>query len=414
MNIAVVIPPVKDFYFSHRRFASLGAIKGAEILNKTGFTSNIFDFTNGARHKIDLPQPIHYLNKYIMQEEKGSCSFFTSYTHFGNNTDKCASVIAAGNYDAVFVSLFAFCYADSAIDFAKSLRKIKPHIKIIACGAGVSVFPEYFKEYFDFAIIGEAEIFFEWVSKPGIADIFASCSPDFILPKSGLENRHTQTGDFTPSIGIPYTDKKIICVSIMLSRGCLKKCRFCSNFITHGRGFRNTDPEILKETLGCMAAVFAEHKNKKIFINIEDDNILCDKHVFLKQLEIIKEFFIRLGFAKLFFSAENGLDYMLLDKDTCSILINDYNFRQFNFTLTSSDKNVTESQKRDSDLKKLENVLFYLGERNIPAVTYFIAGLDSDSPEKAVNSLLFLAKTPGLSGISMFYAVPGIEGFDTE
>ena len=429
MNIAVVVPPVEDFYFSHRRFASLGALKGAEIVNKAGFSVDFFDFTKGPKYKIEIPKPISYLNKYIMQEEKGSCSFFTSYIHFGHDTDKCASIIALGNYSAVFVSLFAYCYADSAIGFAKSLKKIKPDIKIIACGAGVSVFPEYFEEYFDFVIIGEAEIFLEWYRTsvnannllPGRAEafpLFAGTSPTGtapLLPEGKFRECHTKTGDFTPSIGIAYTDTKNIFVSLMLSRGCFENCGFCSNFITHGRGFRKTEPEILKETLRNMEAVFIEHKNKKIFINIEDDNILCDKPAFFRQLEITKEFFAKIGVAgnKIFFSAENGLDYMLLDKDTCAILINNYNFRQFNFTLTSTDKNVTHSQERDSDLKKLEEILFFLGEKRVPAVTYFIAGLDSDSLEKTVKSLIFLAKTPGLSGISMFYAVPGLPGFNT-
>ncbi|MCL2293926.1 MAG: hypothetical protein FWC36_03565 [Spirochaetes bacterium] len=426
MNTAVVIPPVEDFYFSPRRFASLGAFKGAEILNAAGFSTTIFDFTKGAKHKIEIPKPISYLNQYIMPGEKGPCSFFTTYTHFGYDAEKCASIVAAGNYNTVFVSLFAFCYAGSAIAFAKSFKKLKPAVKIIACGAGVSVFPEYFRNYFDAIITGEAEIFLaqckesKLMGKSGGGGNYAKdlALPHELLlslptaPTSGIR---TKAGDFIPSAGIAYADKKSICISIMLSRGCFKQCRFCSNFITHGRGFRNTEPEQLKETLAKMLPAFENHSNRKIFINIEDDNILCGKPVFFKQLDVIKEFFLKIGVSanNIFFSAENGLDYMLLDPETCAILIENYNFRQFNFTLTSLDKEVTASQKRDCDLSLLEKILLFLGEQRVPAITYFIAGLDSDSPEKAINSLLFLAKNPGLSGISMFYAVPGLPGFDS-
>ncbi|MDR3200106.1 MAG: hypothetical protein LBT68_01495, partial [Spirochaetales bacterium] len=45
-------------------------------------------------------------------------------------------------------------------------------------------------------------------------------------------------------------------------------------------------------------------------------------------------------------------------------------------------------------------------------VSYFIAGLETDSPQTITRHLAFLAKAPTLAGISLFYPVPGISGFD--
>ena len=36
MKAAVIIPPVEDFYFTHHRFAALGAIRAAEIIESSG------------------------------------------------------------------------------------------------------------------------------------------------------------------------------------------------------------------------------------------------------------------------------------------------------------------------------------------------------------------------------------------
>ncbi len=412
MNAAVVIPPLEDFYFTPRRFASLGALRGAELLEKRGISVKVYDFAKEGAKQIALPESIGFLSDYIIPSETGSCSFFTSYRHFGPDVERCASIVAAGMHDIVFVSLFAYCYADTALQFASALKRQKPETILAAAGAGVSVFPRYFSQFFDYVLPGEAEIIFR--QKSGTAA--GAETMDAIL--SGGEEKsqaacHTVEGEFLPSVGISGADKRNLYVSAMLSRGCLKKCKFCSNHITHGRGFRKTDTGSLREILISMKMSLESLKGRKIFINIEDDNLLQDRQFFFSSLDVLKEFFA--GFAaspdQVFFSAENGLDYTLLDTETCSALIDSYNFRQFNFTLASSDSSVTSSQGRHSDTERLEKILIFLGRREIPAVTYFIAGLDTDTAEKTVDSLLFLDRTPGLSGISMFYAVPGLPGF---
>ncbi len=424
MKAAVVIPPVEDFYFTQRRFASLGAQKGVEILTGSGINTVLYDFTKGHREQIKLPRSVQHLKQYILENESGPCSFFTSYRHYGPAIAKCASIMAERGYDIVFVSLFAYCYADSAADFASALRKLDPAIKIAASGAGVSVFPEYFRECFDYIIPGEAEIFAKELQSSLLhGSPVSSFKINFfeqLEERFGANSRkdfsadcpHTEEGEFLPSVSLPFSGRKSVFISVMLSRGCFNKCRFCSNFITHGRSFRKADTESLAGVLSGIGRQIMQHAGKKIFVNIEDDNLLYDRNYFLRSLRIIKNFFLQYASDEhIFFSAENGLDYSLLDKDMCQKLISDYNFRQFNFTLASADNGLSLSQSRDSDTAKLEKLLQYLNEKKIPAVTYFIAGLAGDTPEKTVESLLFLDRHPGLSGISMFYAVPGLPDF---
>ncbi len=53
-------------------------------------------------------------------------------------------------------------------------------------------------------------------------------------------------------------------------------------------------------------------------------------------------------------------------------------------------------------------------KKNIPCIVYFIAGLKDDSFEKTMQTIKFLEKLPCLIGISPFYPVPGIAGFENK
>lgn len=416
MKAAVVIPPIEDFYFSPRRFASLGALTVKKILLDAGYEVSFLDFASGRKHAVRLPRSIEYLREFMIPEEKGGCSFFTGYSSYGLPASECAALVAGGNYDIVFVSLFAFCYADTAIDFGRELKKLSPSVKTVIGGAGASVFPDFFYPHFDFVAAGEAEtvlaplVSADAGAESGTRDLFLS-------PECCRENRkqsvHTKEGEFLPASGIAFSDKKSLNFSVSLTRGCPKRCRFCSTFMTHGRSYRKTDPLLLKELLCRDRDMFEKHRGKKIFINLEDDNLLCDRSTFFSYLEVLRDFFLPYAGSSenLFFSAENGLDYTLLDTETADTLVSDFSFRQFNFTLGSSSAELNSAQERYSDKSRLEKLLLYLESRGTPAVTYFIAGLENDSGESVVDSLLFLGRFPGLSGISMFYAVPGLPGF---
>jgi len=310
MKALVIIPPLDDFYFTQNRFSILGALKTAELIEKySGIDAEIINFPVMEKKQIALPGYLKYLKNYIAEGETGSCSFFSLFRRYGPEADKCVQIVKNKNPDIIFFSLFAYCYAEPAVELAKLLKKEAPGIPLVAGGAGVSVFPDYFNPFFDQILPGEAEItlplFLEKYKKETekkniSANSHASASSmnklnildsrRFETDKSGYTGNqgeiHTEAGQFGLSLNIAYSDKKSVYVSAVLSRGCNKRCRFCSNFITHGRNFRTVPAEIVKKDLEQLKNLFLTHIDKKFFINFEDDNLLTDWNYFLSVLDI--------------------------------------------------------------------------------------------------------------------------------
>ena len=506
MKAAVIIPPLEDFYFTDHRFSCLGAQRAAEIIESCGkIETEIIIFPLMEKKQIPLPRYLDYLEKHIVKGETGSCSFFSVFRRYGPDADKCCSLLEQIKPDYIFFSLFAYCYAEPAVELAAVLKKRMPGVILAAGGAGVSVYPGYFKPYFDAVLPGEGEISLkEYILQsvragygvtadsvrkipPGlrncrgetvkdacintaeysedrnssddenstaysedkvfktapedVREIFSENGnteknqkkPDILFYRdrdsshreneqpgenqlTGFEKeRHTKEGDFCLSVSTAKSDSRSVNISALLTRGCNKKCRFCSNFITHGRDFRKTPCGQVSAELERKKELFSLHRGKKYFINFEDDNLLTDTDYFLKVAEIFISFFSEFTDPeKILLSAENGLDYNLLTTDLCGKLI-DLNFRQFNFTLGSAGSDVLSGEKRSGNSRQLSELLKYINSRAVPAVSYFIAGLKNDTPEKTVDSLLFIAENPGISGISMFYSVPGLPDFsDTD
>ena len=324
-----------------------------------------------------LPIYLNHLKPFILPKEYGPTSFFNQYRHFGPSYTECSDLITRDSYDAVFISLFSYCYAGEAIDFAKILKKSYKR-PILIGGAGVTVFPELFEKEFPGTVLsGRAERviprFLE--REPEISD------SRFIWNTAGRLKGRVQ-------------------VSVMLSRGCPKQCGFCANHLVHGREFR-------KASLGDILKGLKEiPSGDSLHINFEDDNILIDSGYFLKVLKKIRN-----RFPGTTFSAENGLDYNLLSRETMEELIR-LGFISFRFTLASTKKSILQGQNRTGSSSHLQSLLETAWKKKIPSTVYFICGLPGDKKEYIARNLLFLDSLPALSGISMFYPVPGIPGFE--
>jgi radical SAM superfamily enzyme YgiQ (UPF0313 family) len=170
--------------------------------------------------------------------------------------------------------------------------------------------------------------------------------------------------------------------------------------LCHGSEFRTVSLEKIE------AAAAGLPKGKRLHLNFEDDNLLLDPPWFREALG-----FFRKSFPGIAFAAENGLDYRLLPPETAEDLIA-LGFEKFNLSLAGINETAPETQGRKTDTEAYLAAAGKIAERGIPLVGYFIAGLEGDKPETLARHFAFLAKAPGLAGISLFYPVPGIPGFD--
>jgi len=147
-------------------------------------------------------------------------------------------------------------------------------------------------------------------------------------------------------------------------------------------------------------------KKRKFSLIFEDDNLLLDTEYFLKVLKSFKKVNPEISFL-----AENGLDYSLLTPEVVNELI-DSGLVKFNLSLASIDPAILELEKRPLFLEHYKEIVATIATRNIPCITYFICGFKNDTKISIARTLAFLANQPVIIGISLFYPVPGIHGFE--
>ncbi len=389
-RVAIVIPPITDFYYTPHRGAFLGARYVKNFLEKNGFECKLFDFPNKKQKKTKLPEELGYLKPYI---EKNDGLFFKEYKRFGYSHEKCKKEIEDFSPDRIILSLFAFAYAREFLDFAWFLKKEFPEIPIFAGGSGVSCFPEYFEKtgLFNALFCGEIETTGKEVLKALNGKIQGIIKPA----------RFTEENELDFIIARTLSTKRKNHYSTLLSRGCPKNCAFCSNFIVQGRKFRTVPIEKIETTIKQL-------KLKNANINFEDDNILLAKEYLLEVLKMIKKTALDTTF-----SFENGIDHTFLKPDFVEQLI-DLGVKQFNLSIGHIDKNILGKNKRPVHVERLIETVNLLEKKEIPCIIYFITGLKDDSFEKTMQTMKFLEKLHCLIGISPFYPVPGIAGFENK
>jgi hypothetical protein len=416
MHAVIVIPPLQDFYTTPHRCSSLGAHILKQRIEKLGCTVSLHNFLcSGKKNtRVALPEPLSYLKRYLVSHETGKLSYFTQYHHFGTSIANCAAIIAKESPSLCFISCFAFSYAQQTIELAEAIKSISSEITIVVGGSGPSAYPEYFirRSSIDYVLTGEAEVsiqpflsFFLHKLSMNPVDV-----PNLYWKKQGIVTQPvmvsaTNRNDIDVTFVITGENRDTIFLSTSVTRGCSRLCGFCSNFITHGRHFRTAPFETIEIAL---KKFLTEHTigDKHICINFEDDNLLIDSAYLLQLMHLCKEYFGNVSYL-----AENGIDYSMLTPELVDTLIN-AGMSKFNLSLASASAKSLEGQNRYLDLEHYHSVVKAIANRGIPCITYFICGLKNDTRESIAHTLRFLLSEPVTIGISLFYAVPGIAGFE--
>lgn len=412
VKAAVVIPPFTDFYSTPHRFSTLGAGIIARILEKNGVDVNIFNFPEqqSRGRSISLPTPLHYLKPHLIANETGRCSFFTQYKLFGPPPEECVRQIIATSPDIIFISCFAFCYADTAIVLCRMLKEKLPQCPIVAGGGGVSVNQGYFLSsgYFDFTVCGEAEISL----LPLLEFIKGNSSDISTVPNSSVKNSFCKPS--SPSIFTSNTSiepgfrtslhNSTLRIDLTISRGCPFQCTFCSNHLSHGNEFRQVSLDKISTLLGSIRDTLPVEPSS-IEVNFEDDNLLIDPQFWFEIIELFKS-----KFSHVALYAENGIDYRLLTSEYATYLIKQ-GMAQFNIALGNINDDAVTAMSRKTSLDHYDMFLSLFSEHDIPSVSYFIAGINGDSRKNIAENLIYLSRQKTQTGISMFYPVPGLPGF---
>jgi len=404
VNKAVVaVPPVRDFYFTPHRASALGARSLARELERTGWKTSLMNLPlMGNVRTVTLPGELEYLKPFILQNETGPLSWFTAYHHFGPSFSDAAEMIVREKPDALFISSFAWAYAGEALELAEAAARRIPGLPIIIGGHGPTSLPDYFlkaphpvnpgRPLFTQVIAGEVEGYGELLR--------CEMSGERYLDLRISE----KIGELQPIAGESIRRAGRRSISITLTRGCPLKCRFCSNHICHGRQFRSSPPEQWEKEVIRVAESESEQAGP-FHLNIEDDNILFLKENFFRFLERLKK-----RYPEITFSAENGLDYMLLEREDIHKL-KKLGFTHLNLSLAVLSGASRKNEHRNGNPEKLIELIYKCREEGLTLTTHFICGLKGDRSGDIVKTLKFLDRLPTQIGISNFYPVPGLEGF---
>lgn len=400
MKAVIAIPSVLDFYFTPRRAAALGARVLDRELRQLGWDTEVLNFPISIRPRnVPLPDELNYLQKFIIPGERGPLSWFRRYQRFGPDSDAAAKRVYNSHPDIVCISSFAWGYAEEARDLAIAVARALPQVPIVIGGHGPSALPEYFidlqhpvvsgRPLFSLLVAGEIE---------GYAEVLI----DALDGRGNFLDLRNKSSKITLQAiaGESLTLGGRRSISAIFTRGCPRRCRFCSNHICHGREFRISPPETWVKSITRNTG-----ESTAITLNIEDDNILFYKNDFFSLLSSLRNRVPDISFV-----AENGLDYLLLDKEDIRQL-KELGFQRLNLSLAVLSGKTGSEERRENDPEKLSQLIMEASEQGLPVTTHFISGLSGDSADDIVTTLLFLDRLPTQIGISNFYPVPGLPDF---
>ena len=416
-DVALVQPPIEDFYLTAKRTVPYGLLVIAASLEQAGFSVGLIDGLATAKNRvIEAPPEMAYLKPHYGRPDSSPFALFHNFRHFGYSYSHIARQVEGSGAFLVGISALFTPYVETALATAAAIRKVLPEVVIVVGGHHATVEPVAVMENpeIDFVIRGEGEAGLpilarllrrgvsgsaaQWESVPGLVwrrpDGTLRISPPAVVKDPAAlpaPAGHHLARKF-------YRRRGRGAIVVMASRGCPLSCSYCAvnrfSWQTYRRRpvvavLREIALELQRDTIG--------------FIDFEDENLSLDRSWFaellagLEKLRRGRDFEVR---------AMNGLFPPSLDRELVGRMAA-AGFKTLNLAVGTFEHRQLERFRRPDVGPALFRVLDWCRETGLEAVSYLIAAAPGQSAAATLDDLFILARQPTIIGLSLFYPAPG-------
>jgi radical SAM superfamily enzyme YgiQ (UPF0313 family) len=407
MRIALIQPPIEDFYSSPQRTYPLGLTYLAAACRDLPVDIEIIDLiTSHGRYTLPVPDAFRSVISYFPYDRAPIAAFHTYY-HYGASWKRIADHFKQNFYDICALSSNFYTYSEEVLKTAETIKSVSPASTVVVGGQNVGPYHDLFTSspYIDHCIRGEAELSFrQWISVLLGDGTTTDHIPGIWDPGHNKWNPPVIAGTYclSPDIGtLPVNAYRIAgkpAIMLSTSRGCPAGCRFCVVSRTFGSALRTKSVD---QVLIEMQTAY--DRGIRVF-DIEDDNFsLKRSHCITLLDEIIRTF---KGNIECY--AMNGLSAEHLDEEIIDRLLK-ANFKLLNISLATVSVEHLQALHRHTDISHFVRIARYAGKMGLKTIGHYIAGLPGQSLSEVLASMRLLAELPLILGISPFYYIPGMD-----
>ena len=302
----------------------------------------------------------------------------------------------------------------------KVIKKFFPSAILVMGGVYPSTLPEEALRFsdVDLAVIGEGEIPLSQIAggrelekikgiafekdgeiiKTGLGEMIKDIENDIPMPSYDLRPMEKYVA------WSPRGNRKDRTLSVVSSRGCPFRCRFCSIHNIYGHKWRPFSAErIIKEIEIAIERFGINH------VEFEDDNLTLEKNRAMDIFRGLENLKSRNG-EKIHWSAPNGVMINFLDKELI-FKMKESGAELIYLPVESGDEKILKLMNKcyyEVHLEKTLEVVRYCVEANLEASAFFIVGYPGED-KKSFNKTLDFCKRlmdAGLNAVTPLVATP--------
>lgn len=402
MKILLINPPFKYYY----RYLTLGEPLSlaylAAYLREAGYSANILDAVATGIKKVG-PEYLYGLSDQEMVEK-----------------------IKEFKPDLVGITCPFSLRSDSVLAVAKLVKNIDSNIITVVGGIHPTIFPKETVQHedIDYVIIGEGEKDFlsliKQIDSGGIInkDTVSGCAY-----KDGTDVKIIDKGDFIKDLDtLPFPARDLLpmefyinrqnvlyglgekrSATVLTSRGCPRKCSFCSMFMSHGRGWRSRSAQNVFSEIKLLVE---KYQIEEIFFM--DDNLTLDK----KRIMDLCHMIIDSGL-KFKWNTPNGVELRSLDFELAKTMKKSGCINVCVGIESGSERVRNQIIGKNISREKIEDSLLACKKAGLPVNGFFILGIPGETENDFNETIKMIKELPfGMISTNFYTPLPGTKLYD--